>query len=251
MLMLPEIDEQGGAVLNKLSFFDNSNEILSIFGLSCHPVFSTSKIISSDYPGEIVNHYQNTNESSAIFLQGWSGDLRPDTSGKFMSTRSLIDCAKALFNGKVFLQPDFKKFSCFCNDIVNLIQSIKPLHVNDQPLISSLQRKLSLVSSTGHTTKSFFVSIHRIDNILFISIPAEVSSRYYSYLASNFVSYKIFPLGCSNGMIGYLPYYDQVREKGYEVDSAKNYGWDSYIGEDSLIKFKNDLYILVKDFVDD
>jgi hypothetical protein len=56
-------------------------------------------------------------------------------------------------------------------------------------------------------------------------------------------------MGFSEGVIGYLPYHDEVKEGGYEVDSSVNYGWDSCINEGSLCDFFDELKIFITETV--
>ncbi|RXJ54407.1 hypothetical protein, partial [Candidatus Marinarcus aquaticus] len=94
-----------------------------------------------------------------------------------------------------------------------------------------------LFSETGNTSKKMTTKIIRFNNFLFVSIPAEVNSRYYVELSNRYPSFSVFPLGLAEDIIGYLPYYTECDEFGYEVNSSINYNWDSIIDKNSLKKY--------------
>ena len=50
-------------------------------------------------------------------------------------------------------------------------------------------------------------------------------------------------------MLGYLPYHSEVKNGGYEVNSAPNYGWSSAIGEQSLKAMEAELLVSVSELI--
>ena len=95
-----------------------------------------------------------------------------------------------------------------------------------------------LESKTAETRKSLTIKLALLSDNLFISIPAEVHSSYLGILREAFPGLKIYPLGYADGMIGYLPCKEEIREGGYEIQkSVKYYGWDDTMSELSVRNF--------------
>lgn len=247
-LLLPERKMQGVYSFNKLSFYCGKVEKLSILGLSCHPVFSTSNCISSDFPGELIHKYEALVKTKAFFVQGWSGDLRPNSTGSILKARTKGELFKALTNKSVFIKTRKKFYDYFICRLLKLSTENNSQRL-DVGSIRSDKKFFVLKSKSGLTEKLFFVNVLFFSNVLLVSMPAEVSSLYYKNLSNDFNRLEIFPFGCSNGMIGYLPFHTQCRELGYEVESSTNYGWDSPICEESLLSFYLDLKTFINECV--
>ena len=247
ILMLPnkgqEIDKEIRVI--ELNFKDRK---LYLLNMSCHPVFSASSQISSDFPGEIINQLQSSLNCEFIFFQGWCGDIRPNSTSNFKRAPNLILKLKSFFNGDIFVPSTKQFFNDFCKKItyavsINLKNNLSPETDNNCYAYSG---SFELQSHTRKTHKKLPFSIIKLNNILLISIAAEVSSKYYVSLIEELPDLMIVPIGYSNGMIGYLPYPDQVAEGGYEVESYGNYGWDSHISEQSLTGFYDNLRSEIK-----
>jgi hypothetical protein len=100
----------------------------------------------------------------------------------------------------------------------------------------------SLKSISGDYSKNFRVGYSMInDDIVVVSIPAEVLYGFYEFFSDNLVGVKLIPLGFAVGMIGYLPQESDIALGGYEVESAVNYGWPNSICPKSISLFKQQL----------
>ena len=254
IIMLPNSDNKIDNSIRLLSFFNKKNDIkLIIYNFSCHPVFDDGKEVSTDFIGVINKNIHEQMDIPALFLQGFLGDIRPNFTTSNLFKVNFINKTKIIMNGKVFKSFHKKEFNYFCTSIANTITSScksdsgVPLH---NEMILSNKKKYTLVSETGKVSKDFDIKICLIDCIIFISIPAEVTSLYYINLAKYFSDYNIFPLSLADDTLGYLPFYEESAAGGYEVDSATNYGWDSKISQTSLENFyfslRNSIHEIIK-----
>lgn len=222
---------------------DDEECIATILNFSCHPVIANTSCYSSDFPGKITSDLSTYFGGVTVFLQGFCGDIRPNITTEKVPVFEIINYLKIIFNKKIFKVPDLSDFKDFCTDIFDRITTAHKEN-GDATSFSSIKAhsfKHKLISQSGKTTRTINVKIIRIDKIIFVSIPAEVNSKYIINLKKNFPDYTVFPLGYAEGMIGYLPYYKEIEEGGYEVNSAVNYNWDTPLSIESTEEFYNKL----------
>ncbi len=229
---------------------DNGSLSVIVYNLSCHPVFNINGKISSDFVGYISNKLENRFCKQAIFLQGFSGDVRPNYTETRILKASCMDAIKLIFNEEVFIEYSEKHFHHFCNTVIECITKILMVNksrINDDCLQCKIHTRMyteTLESRTGKTKNKLIIKIIRILNNIFISIPAEVLSNYIVILTRQFPCINLFPLGYANGMIGYLPSAEEISEGGYEVaTSYKYYGWDNRISEHSIRRFTDRMIV--------
>jgi len=251
MLMLPNHTNIIDDDLRLSYIFDIDNNLkVVLYMFSCHPVFNTSNNVSSDFIGDISQKIKEKLNSDSMFLQGFLGDIRPAFTTKNIFDTNIINKFKLLFNQEVFRDFRKKDFDFFClslsQDIISTYNNIKQNPINSIEQIKTLKKNYTLISNSGKSKKEFDIKFILINHNLFISIPAEVTSRYKIELSKKFLGLNIIPLGLSDGVIGYLPFYDEISSGGYEVDSAVNYGWDTFMSENSL----KDFYIKLIEDID-
>tara|TARA_B110000027_G_scaffold111542_1_gene119827 strand:+ start:3575 stop:4750 length:1176 start_codon:yes stop_codon:yes gene_type:complete len=194
--------------------FSTKSKSWSWISVNCHPVFNSSNQISSDYIGEIRKEFKNHQ-----FFQGFSGDIRPNITSKVNRPDGLI---KKIFSFviPVFTIPDQKNFNLFSKKLTKSLNTnpIVDIEIENND-IKSENFKFDIYESKNSPTIN--IKVLFFSNFCsFISINAEVSNLYLTKLNHK----NIFPSGCSNGMIGYLPTSKQLKHKGYEnYYSLKNY----------------------------
>ena len=244
-IMLPNGDNEIDDSIRLLLFLDGKNKVkFIVYNFSCHPVFDDCSEPSSDFIGAINRKINKQLNIPAFFLQGFLGDIRPNFTTSNLFEVDFINKTKILMNGVIFKPFQKKEFDLFCVSVVDSIQdSCKNINsiLTTNEDIKSNNKEYVLVSETNKVSKIFYVKIYLIGNVIFISIPAEVTSTYYVNLSNFFPNYIIFQLSLAENIIGYLPFYKESIEGGYEVDSATNYGWDSKISHTSLKDFYFDL----------
>lgn len=252
MLMLPNEDSKIDSNIRLIMIYnENKNIDFLLYNFSCHPVFNTSNNLSSDFIGKVSKELENELNIQTMFSQGFLGDIRPNFTTTSFYNIGIINKIKLFFNKKLFKKYDKNDFELFNSEISNeIVHNVNTNHCKDidyMTKISSFKYKISSKSKKNEI--EFLVKVVLIDKNLFISIPAEVTSKYYIELMKKFADFNVIPLGVADDMIGYLPYYEEVKDGGYEVTSIVNYGFDSPFSEVSLKLFFNLLKSDIQSFV--
>ncbi len=255
-IMLPntinEIDEN----IRLFVLFDEQHNIkYLIYNFSCHPVFNVSNQLSSDFIGEISSQLNKEKSIDSMFLQGFLGDIRPNFVVTSFKNLGFINKLKLLFNKTIFKKYSKEDFNLFCSviskNILTKLFSNKLTCMNNEAKFTSLEFTFKLFSQTNDSCKDLITKIVLVNKNIFISISAEVNSRYYLELVKKFKDSNIIPLGVADNVIGYLPFFEEVKEGGYEINSYVNYGWDSAISEKSLKEYNSALHDNIKKLQDE
>jgi|APSaa5957512535_1039671.scaffolds.fasta_scaffold16354_4 hypothetical protein len=155
-----------------------------------------------------------------------------------------------LFNKKMFKAYDREYFNFFVGKIYEcILNNVRKkstfLDIKETNKAIILKNKVFfsvLESHTGKTKKTLKCNLILINDNLLVGISAEVHSCYYDYIGSRFPMITVFPVGYTDGVVGYLPCEDEIGDGGYEViKSCSNYGWDGHISSQSIIDFKKAL----------
>lgn len=239
MLMLPNEQDKIDDHIRVICILNENDELdLLLYNFSCHPVFNRSDYISSDFVGVISSIFEKKLNANTMFIQGFLGDIRPNFTTDDISKVSMIDKLKIIANKKIFKKYDQTDFDRFCDVISNeILENLTYKTKGDIEEFKVKHFKYKIYSQSEKCKIEFFTKIIHIDKTLFVSIPAEVNSRYYVMLSKKFNDYSIVPMGLADDIIGYLPFYDEVKEGGYEVNSIVNYGIDTPFSEISLRRF--------------
>lgn len=219
---LPNRESETNAQLRLLIFrglLDNSIKGLLV-NFACHPVSDPSNTVGADYPGFLRNKiadYYGVNIPFG-FLQGFSGDIRPDL---ILRPSSLKNWILQLLIGSRFRLSE-------PNDSIRIADSLwaSMLDVREEtlekragPNMSSTQEKIPIPMSDGtlHDRELDFTvwSMGRM-KIQFLS--GEILSR-FSCLAKS--DDPLMQVGYSNGMVGYIPSSADFSSGGYEVDGSR------------------------------
>lgn len=244
IIMRPNHDLKIDNKIRIMLIYDKEIKLKKIlYNFSCHPVFNTNEMISSDFKGEIGRLIKKKLGIESFFLQGFSGDIRPNFTVSKYSGLNFKNRIKIFFNGEIFKEFDKSDFNHFCNVVTEeIINSIGTEDVFEEHKFSSRKKIYKINSVSGKNKKKFIIKFSTQGDNLFLSIPAEVNSRYILELSRRFVHLNIFPLGLADDVISYLPHYSEIDDGGYEVASATNYnGWDEHICKKSLRKFYMEL----------
>lgn len=260
IIMQPNEEKPVDRNIRLIKLYDSNLKLDGIiYNFSCHPVFNTTYNISSDFIGYISSILEERICKFSMFLQGFAGDVRPNYTETKTSVKHVINFAKLLFNEKVFCNFTQSHFNDFCHHISSSIieaesenKDIRPKLNDSWCHIRNFMYEDFIESKTAETRKSLTIKLVLLSANLFISIPAEVHSSYLGILREAFPGLKIYPLGYADGMIGYLPCEEEIREGGYEVQkSVKYYGWDDSMSEVSVRNFTTRLIKEMKNLLKD
>ncbi|MFW2441374.1 neutral/alkaline non-lysosomal ceramidase N-terminal domain-containing protein [Aliarcobacter butzleri] len=251
MLMLPNGQNNIDDNVRLIYILDKNNKLdLLIYNFSCHPVFNRSDSISSDFIGKISEKLEKELNTNTMFLQGFLGDIRPNFTTQNIFEVSIIDKLKIIANKKIFKKYNQDDFDKFCTIVSSeILENLKYKNTSTIKIFNIKQFKYKIFSQSEKYTIEFCVKLIRVNKNLFISIPAEVNSKYYVMLSKKFNDFNIIPMGLADDIIGYLPFYDEVKEGGYEVNSIVNYGIDTPFSEISLRRFYFSLQNDIEGFI--
>jgi len=214
----------------KIVEFSTKSSCWNWISLNCHPVFNSANRISSDFVGDIRKEFENCQ-----FFQGFSGDIRPNVTSKHNKPKSALK-KMVSFIMPVFTIPSAKDFKAFCAAIKFSLSQSPSMDVEINCVeLNSKEFQLNL----SEDSQSVLLKITVLEfskEFVFIAINAEVSNMYLEILNRS----SVFPSGCSNGMLGYLPTRTQLEYKGYEnYYSLKNYGIDKPFSQNKLAEIES------------
>jgi hypothetical protein len=206
----------------------NSREGLKaiIWHFPCHPTsIPYEGKFDSGYIGQIRNRYriQRNAEIPFIFLQGFSGDLRPPSH--FSKTKNLLDNVRKLLFGSWFIDFTHERYESWLSDIGReILDENGNLESNLQIKATGSEiesRLVKIPSSDLYISKKGderYVEFARltIGEIEIIGVEAEVVSEYQLFLNELSFGKALIGVGCMGDVFGYLPTRKQIREGGYE-----------------------------------
>ena len=236
----PNPDHTPPQDFNLISVHNRLGErICLVVSMAAHPVFHKDTCFSPDYPGAIRNQLQARLgfNGPILFLQGFSGDIRPNYSSSTIRER-----LEQLINTGT-LQAGFaknidNKLSEFTASAVQnfLSKSPSPLtHSNGNSAVlkknsEAIHLSDSFSQPDPDNDDTFSLNINRVDvsdNLSLCTINAELFSDYAAILRNieQETGRIIIPVGYTDGMLGYLPDKRILElQSGYEYKSWKKFG---------------------------
>ena len=200
--------------------------IAAVVNYAAHPVLSPQGKCSADYPGEIckiLKEYYNDSNFVTCFLQGFSGNIKPNLWEYSTSIGSRLSVN--LFNF-FFDRKHFKK------NVNNALINNYARKIIDKALCSENKERIENISISssiigvnleldGNDLSGPVLNLHRIqlsEKLNFIAINGEVFSEYSTWMRNRINNDYLVAVSCSGGMIGYLPTAVAIDEGGYEID---------------------------------
>jgi hypothetical protein len=233
----------------------NSKIIAWLINYNCHAVCltETNLMISADYVHYMRNClYDNlSNQFPVIFFNGGSGDIDPKLRGSFEDAKAIGEgLAKELL--LIYKVYDGKKVSenISCEEVkMTIPYTWQPTIVEAEDNLKEYKQKLN--DSKDNIEKkintAFFlwasevvakvkdkslpssleinVTLVKLGEILFVSIPLEIFSSISLRLRKYFGKYFLFVVSYGNGYKGYLADKSAHYEGGYEIED-----WHKYAG---------------------
>jgi len=206
----------------------SSKAVLVNFG--CHPTTKGDLRISSEFCGAAMDMLEEKTKAGCLFLQGFCGDVRPKLvkEGRFAAGTS-ADISRL---GK-------KLYLALLKARRNATRQTLGAAVRGKSLVISLKmddrsadavrcaRSSSLIERRWavamrkravQTALPLRFSILEIGGLLFFGANGELVVDYGLYLKK--LAPRLIPVGYVNGMTGYIPTDEQIREGGYEGGDA-------------------------------
>jgi len=201
-----------------------------VVNMSVHPVFHSGNSISADYPGALRAKlkYLFGEDFPCVFLQGFSGDVRPAyfDSNLFSKVKNTIRHGMGLEFFKPFIDGHVDEF------VEQVAQCIKP--IKNYSSLNSGNGDVELIAKCVELRPfdaggDSAIVLQRMDvpgGFSILAVSGEVFSSYVEVIKQAVADSgrMVLPVGCANGMFGYLPDKDQFeRGEGYELDSWRNF----------------------------
>jgi hypothetical protein len=203
--------------------------IAILWSYACHPVaFPHRGQVSADYPGIVRQRFRQNSSSElpVLFLQGFSGDLRPPSypgSGFMEDENPGVLPRKRRFG--VFNVEQYRKWASSLADEVVSVDGL----ANRRSLQPALEWKESRIDldkilegkeTTGPPLHAVRLSIGK--ELEMIGLSAEVTSPYLEVVRRRFVGAETVPIGCVGPVFGYLPSDQMLKEGGFESEGFLN-----------------------------
>jgi hypothetical protein len=228
----------------------DGGEVAFLISLGCHPNLVNGPFMTSDFPGRIRPSLEERmgRPVKFFFLQGFGGNVRPDVlTSKPSFWRNTKSWIVETVEGRSFeKQATEAKLREVGKHLANKILSIPfdsykeikgGIEVSEREVRLPLQSVSSegAPGAKGHESEeepgirdrkqnaSVSIQIKRIrmgEELSFIAIPGEVFCEYSLKIKNLFAPESVLPLGCTDGMVGYLPTQKDFQEGGYEPGRA-------------------------------
>jgi len=194
-----------------------------IWNFSCHPVFMPEmNHVSADFVGYVRDavRKQLGPETPVLFFQGFSGNLFPSYS------MSMFNPITKIFKAPMHLKSN--TWTTWCNSLSQLV--VDTLLAADPVICSGnivAQRKgfpIARILSEERSRKE--VMLHYLTlgpAIKLLGVSAEVVAEYVPILRQLFNDNSLMCVGCIDGVYGYYPSDQMLKEGGYEVEGFLPY----------------------------
>jgi neutral ceramidase len=190
-----------------------------IWNFPCHPTsLPVGQKLSGHYVAEIRERVRKKFGAhvNVIFLQGFSGNLKPPAIRKIITfVDKLID---TIF-GFWYINFSELEYSTWCNaifeEIIEADKESKPISFNS---LSSTRFVVPISDFFEvHNSETKYLTIHLVDfnEIKVLGISGEVVNQYSDFVQSISKS-QILTVGCIDDTCGYIPTDKMISEGGYE-----------------------------------
>lgn len=200
-----------------------------IWGVSCHPTdWPRYSELSPDYPGGVRQELRRQVGAAVpvIFLQGFCGDLRPPSIGRWpwhgtWGSR-LLTFATIVLNGPAFVGFKVREYKKWMDSIAKSAEKALDQAAQTHPLVTKLMIRrtsipLAALGLSGEVGQVTFHSFDLDENLRFVGISAEVCWEYAALINGSLAGKMIWPVGYIDNVYGYLPTKAMLAEGGYEV----------------------------------
>jgi hypothetical protein len=215
-----------------VSFQDTASgsPIASIWHYACHPVSHTpSQVISADFPGAVraVLRKHAGVESPVLFLQGFSGDIRPKIPPRPAQSlpQALLGSARELLTGSPPMAISVESWRAWVQQLTEQILRIaaQPAQIRAAGIdFASGCSRVPLRELFDGTSRldSMLVRGLRLGQVLeLVALGAEPTIGWQQRLTESIgrgPGVRVYAGYCGD-VFGYLPLPEQVDEGGYEV----------------------------------
>lgn len=207
---------------------------------ACHPTVSSGNRVSSEFCGVAMAKVERKLGARAVaaYLQGCCGDIAPNVvkDGAFFDGQAeMIDKLGSLLADETIriLRQAMKPLEA---DTLQVHSITVELPLQKLPTLRELQLNMHKPGVYGEWSRLLLAQPKRLratlplemtflsisDELSFIAMNAKMVVE-YGFAVKRLSGGTALPIGYSNGMIGYVPTAEQIREGGYEADESTLY----------------------------
>jgi hypothetical protein len=195
-----------------------------LWSYACHPVaFPRPLDVTAEFPGVVRQALRDRfgPDLPVIFLQGFSGDLRPPATieaGRHPGRR-----IGNLFQGAPLGRFSEAGYECWSRSLAETVATLAS-SVEFRELAPALRHRTvslplsRLIEGDGAEQTLSVARLELADDLQLFTLSAEVVAEYGHHLRKVFPEVHTIPVGCVGDVFGYLPTANMVREGGYEAE---------------------------------
>ena len=219
--------------LSSITFraLDNQETLGVIVNFACHPVgYPHRRTISANFIaairaqvlGEVTSSATSSVENFSPpivgFVQGFSGDIRPNSASTTRPARSGFRRWLAGPGYSAFTTDDYANWTRRLRDRVSELMDSQPVTVAGGPIVNGTAAIPRMRVLLGSTDDSPFVVITlRLGSIAIIGASGEMVTDYATWLRHELPDSYLLLGGCMGNVVGYVPTEIMRRRGGYEA----------------------------------
>jgi hypothetical protein len=196
-----------------------------IWNYACHPTdFPGPLQVSAEYPGIVRSRLRSEfGDIPILFLQGFSGDVRPPFSGRSTGIAGLV---RRLVVGPQFRKPLRREWEKWSNSLAESVASFarsapRSLQINSL-ILKRVQVPEHEFAAGGSGNKSLIWHLIDCGGFRIVGINAEPVVKYRRLLEESLSGEPLLTVGCLDQPICYLPSDNMIPERGYEVEGFRS-----------------------------
>ena len=197
-----------------------------IWNYACHPTdFPDLLQVSAEYPGIVRSRLRSQlGDIPVLFLQGFSGDVRPPFSGR---SGGLAGLARRILVGPQFRQPLIREWEAWSNSLAESVASFAQSSGRTLKIDSLMLKRIEVpendYAAGGSGNKSLVWHLIDCGGLRIVGINAEPVVKYRRLLEEFFSNGEpLLTVGCLDQPVCYLPSDNMIAEQGYEVEGFRS-----------------------------
>lgn len=237
--MMPNLEMEVDKIVTLLKFVNKEDEPVGfIVHYPCHANVANINYVNGDYPGVLMKLLDNHYDTTSMFMQGCTGDIRPKiiVGNEFFSGDiERVEQFANQFYDSIITQEEELKYEDLELDELTIKKHMLNLdinpYLNDQELEKELtsedelkrQWSKAIIKKQNRNYETLVITeICFGKELTILGYNGEMSGE-YSRFAKKITDKDVLSIGYTNGMIGYIPTSIQLNEGGYEPEGSTWY----------------------------
>jgi hypothetical protein len=217
-----------------------------LWSYACHPVgLPFADRVSADFPGAVRSALRARFGAGVpvVFLQGFSGDVRPCVLASPASLRERISRA---VNGPQFGRFDGASFAAWCGGVADAALRAADAALASRPLDPAPRHATEtltfarLVDGRGPLGSVGFARMDLASDLALFAVAGEAMTEHAALVRGLAPGRTLVPVGCADAAVGYVPTSAMVRQGGYEGGECLPYfGVEGRFRDDASDAFRS------------